>query len=101
MTAQATAPYTADLSYTFGSREGRAVLALQIASPGKFQLTAPGAPSVAGGSALAVGPSIAGRIVITAVTGVVLGLAGVGGAITIAIIRHIRAKRARPLAPLA
>jgi hypothetical protein len=94
-------PYTADVSYTFGSHEGRAVLALQIASPGRFRLAAPGAPSVAGGSALAVGPTIAGRIVITAVIGSVLILAGIGGAITVAIIRHIRAKRTRPLVPLA
>lgn len=93
-------PYTASVSYTFGSHEGHAILALQIARPGQFRLAAPGAPSVAGGSVLAVGPSIAGRIVITVVTGVTLILAGVGGAITIAAIRQSRARRARPLAPL-
>jgi hypothetical protein len=88
------------VSYTFGSHEGHAILALQISSPGRFRLAAPGAPSVAGGSVLAVGPSVAGRIVITVVTGVTLILAGVGGAITIAVIRQGRARRARPLAPV-
>ncbi len=90
-------PYTADVSYTFGSREGRAVLTVEITSPGKFLIEAPEAPAVAGGSALAIGSSIAGGIAGAAVAGALLMTAGAVGAIVIAIVRHRRAKRA--LAP--
>ncbi len=91
--------YNANVTYTFGSREGLAVLALQVASPGTFRLEAPQAPAVAGGSALAVGTSIAAGIAITAVVGAVLMVAGMFGAIIIAVVRHIRKKRARSPAP--
>ena len=96
---QSLKPYTADVTYTFGSREGRAVLTLQIASPGRFLLAAPRAPAVAGGSALAVGASITPAIAITAVVGALLILAGICGLVVIAVVRHSRAKRARALAP--
>jgi hypothetical protein len=52
--------YSSGLSYSFGSREGRAVLTLGVAQPGWFVIEAPGAPAVSGGSSLAVGSSIGG-----------------------------------------
>jgi len=53
------------------------------------------------GSHLAIGSSIAGGILVIVIPALLLMLAGIGGAITIAIIRRRRAKRARlPLTPL-
>jgi hypothetical protein len=91
--------YTGSLTYSFGSREGRAVLTLQVASPGRFLIEAPGAPAMPGGSALAVGSSIAGSIVGIALPGAVLMVVAVGGAIAVALVRRSRAKRARLPAP--
>lgn len=91
--------YDASLTYTLGSRKGVAILVLKVASPGTFRLEAPDAQAAMGGSALAVGPSIAGKIVVIALAGGLLGVVGVVGAITIAVVRHIRKKRARSLAP--
>jgi hypothetical protein len=98
-TVQSLKPHSRSVTYSFGSREGRAVLTLEIGQPGSFLIKAPGAPAVAGGSWLAVGSSIAGSIVRIVVPGVVAMLAAVGGAIAVAIVRHSRAKRARSPAP--
>jgi hypothetical protein len=86
--------YSGDLTYSFGSRDGRAVLTLQVDPPGRFLIEATDVPVVAGGS-LAVGSSVAGSIARIAAVGAVAMLAAVGGAITVAIVRHQRAKRAR------
>jgi hypothetical protein len=91
--------YSGSVTYSFGSREGRAVLTLPVVRPGRFLIEAPGAPAVAGGASLAVGSSVAGAIVRIAVPAAVAMLAAVGGAITVAIVRHSRAKRARSQAP--
>jgi hypothetical protein len=91
--------YSSGLTYSFGSREGRAVLTLTVAQPGRFLIGAPDAPAVSGGSSLAVGPSIAGGIMRIAVPATVAIIGAVGGAITIALVRRSRAKRARPQAP--
>ena len=93
--AQSLQPYSADVTYSFGSREGRAVLTLQVSHPGTFQVAAPGAPTVAGGSDLAFGPSIAGGIAGTAVTGGLLMVLGVAGGITVFVIRYTRTSRRR------
>jgi hypothetical protein len=87
--------YSGSLTYSFGSREGSAVLTLEVTQPGRYLIEAPDAPAVAGGSSLAVGPSIAGSIVRIAAPSAVAMLAAIGGAIAIAIVRHSRAKRAR------
>jgi hypothetical protein len=92
-------PYTTSVSYSFGSREGRAVLTLEVAQPGTFVIEATDAPGVAGGSSLAVGSSIAGDIVRGVVPSAIATVAAISGAIVIAIVRHSRAKRARSLAP--
>jgi hypothetical protein len=98
-TVQSLEAYSGSVTYSFGSREGRAVLALEVARPGRFLIEAPGAPAVAGRNSLAVGSSVAGSIVRIAVVGAVAILAAVGGAIAIAIVRHSRAKRTRSPAP--
>jgi hypothetical protein len=87
---QALEPYESSLTYSFGSREGRAVLTLQVASPGTFLIEAPDAPATSGDSSLAIGSSIAGRIVGIAVPSAVLMVVAVGGAIAIAIVRRRR-----------
>jgi len=87
--------YAADVNYSFGSRQGRAVLTLQVSHPGTFQVVATGAPAVAGGSDLAFGSSIAGGIAGTAVTGGLLMVLGVAGGITVFAIRYARTSRRR------
>jgi hypothetical protein len=82
--------YESSLTYSFGSREGRAVFTLQVASPGTFLIEATDAPATSGDSSLAIGSSIAGRIVGIAVASAVLMVVAVGGAIAIAIVRHRR-----------
>ena len=91
--------YSSSVAYHFGSHEGRAVLSLQIARPGRFQVRATSSVAVPG-SHLAFGSSIAGWIVAAVVPAVVLGLAGIAGAIVVAIIRQTRVKRARRPQPL-
>ena len=86
--AKSLQPYTADVTYNFGSRQGRAVLTLQVSHPGTFQVVATGAPAVAGGSDLAFGSTIAGGIASTAMpAGLLMGL-GVAGGIALVIIRN-------------
>lgn len=92
-------PYTADVSYTFGAREGRAVATLEITSPGRFMVEAPRAPAVAGGSALAIGSSIAGGIAGTTAAGALLMTVGAGGVIVVAIVRHVRNRCSSAVAP--
>ena len=90
---QSLSAYSGNVTYTFGSQEGRAVLSLDIAQPGRFQIEADDAPVIAGGSSLAVGGSIAGGIVGILVPSLVAMLAAVAGAIVIAIVRRSRARR--------
>ena len=82
--------YESSVTYSFGSREGRAVFTLQVASPGTFLIEATDAPATSGDSSLAIGSSIAGRIVGIAVASAVLMVVAVGGAIAIAIVRRRR-----------
>lgn len=82
--------YSGDVTYSFGSREGRAVLTLEISQPGRFQIEVTDAPVVEGGSALVVGGSIAGGILRIVLPSVIAMLAAIGGAIVVAIVRHSR-----------
>jgi hypothetical protein len=87
--------YESSLTYSLGSREGRAVLTLQVASPGRFLIEARDAPAMPGGSSLAIGSSIAGSIVGIVLPATLLVVAGTGGAIAVAIVR--RRRRALPI----
>jgi hypothetical protein len=88
-------PYRSSVTYSLGSRQGRAALALQVTSPGKFLVIAPAAPAVAGGSYLAFGPSIAGGIVGTVVAAVLLMLCGLAGLIVPFVVRRVQISRRR------
>ena len=83
------------MTYSFGSRQGRAVLILQVARPGTFRVVATGAPTVAGGSDLAFGSGIADGIVGTALGAGLLMLLGVVGGITVFVIRLTAHRRAQ------
>ena len=82
--------YSGSLTYSFGSREGRAVLTLEVAGPGTVLIEVADGGATPGDSSLAIGASIAGDIVGIVVPALVLMLVGVGGAIAVAIIRHRR-----------
>ncbi len=83
------------MTYSFGSRQGRAVLTLQVSHPDTFRVVATGAPAVTGGSDLAFGSSIVGGIAGTVVTGGLLMVLGVAGGITLFVIRYVRTSRRR------
>jgi hypothetical protein len=94
------ASYSGSLTYQFGSHTGAAIATLQITGPGTFRVRATSSGALPGGQ-LAFGSSIAGGIVVAAVGASVLMLAGIVGAVVVAIIRHTRAKRARAAAAAA
>jgi hypothetical protein len=86
--------YGSSVTYTFGSREGRAVLTLQIVRPGRF-LVKPSGASAVPGSDLAFGSSLAGAIVAIVLPSLGLIFLGIAGAIVLFIIRLTRTRRAR------
>ena len=86
------------ITYQFGSHGGSAIAVVQIARPGRFLVRFTSSSLPAGGH-LAFGPSIAGWIAATVIPSLVLVLAGIGGVIAVAIIRHTRARRAPPPLP--
>lgn len=88
-------PYNSSVTYSFGSHQGRAVLTLQVAHPGRFLVEPTGAISIAGGSDLAFGSSLTGGIVGTVLVSIALILIGVAGAITIRIVRGRRLRAYR------
>jgi hypothetical protein len=85
--------YSGSVTYQLGSHSGTAIATLQITGPGTFRVRSTAAEALPG-SQLAFGSSVAGWIVVAAVGASVLVLAGIAGAIVVAIIRHRRAKRA-------
>jgi hypothetical protein len=96
--AQSLQPYAADVNYSFGSRQGRAVLTLQISHPGTFRVVTTGAPAVAGGSDLAFGSTIAGGVVGTALISVLLIGLGIVGGIALFVVR-MTSRRAQMRVP--
>jgi len=87
--------YSGSVTYTFGSRQGRAVLTFQVAHAGRFLVEPSGAPS---GSDLAFGSSIAGGIVGIVLGSIALILVGIAGAIVLFVIRIVKTRRARAAA---
>src|SRR5215475_8270523 len=96
---QSLAPYNSTVTYAFGSREGRAVLSMQVSHPGRFSVETRGANSVPGGSDLAFGDSIVGGIAGIAAPSALLVLAGIIGLVVIFIIRVVKNSRARSAVP--
>lgn len=88
--------YAGTVSYAIGVHQGRAVLTLQVAHPGRFMVAPSGAAALAGrGSDLAFGTSIAGSIVGIVLPSIGLLFLGIAGAIALFIIRLTRTRRAR------
>ena len=93
-------PYSGSLSYQFGTHVGAAAGTVQIPVSGRYWVQSTSA-TLRGGH-LAFGSSVAGWIVgavvpTAVVPAAVLMLAGIVGAILVAIIRHKRLERARLL----
>ena len=90
-------PYSGSLSYQFGTHVGAAAGTVQIPVSGRYRVQS--TSSAARGGHLAFGPSVAGWIVgvvvpAAVVPAAVLMLAGVVGAMVVAISRHKRLERA-------
>jgi hypothetical protein len=95
-------PYSGSLTYQFGSHVGAAADTMQIPVSGRYRVQS---TSLSARGHLAIGSSVAGWIVgavvpTAVVPAAVLMLAGIVGAIMVAIIRHKRLERARLLQPL-
>lgn len=88
-------PYASSVTYSFGSHQGRAVLTLQVVRPGRFLVEPTGPPAVPGGSDLAFGSSIAGRVAGTVLPSIGLIFLGIIGAIVVGLIRISQVRRAR------
>jgi len=94
-------PHSGSLTYQFGSHVGAAAGTVQIPVSGRYQVQATSSAALRGGH-LAFGSSVAGWIVgavvpAAVVPAAILMLAGVVGAIVVAIIRHKRLERAGQL----
>ena len=87
--------YGTSVTYKFGSRQGRAVLALRIAQPGRFRVVTTGAPAVTRGADLAFGSSIAGVLVGIAVPAALLMVFGFLGGLALLITRIVLTSRRR------
>lgn len=87
-------PASSSMTYAFGGREGSAVATVQIDQPGRFAVRATAPDGAPAGADLAFGPSIAGWIVAAVAPAALLAVAGIGGGITVAVIRHRRIRRA-------
>jgi hypothetical protein len=95
-------PYTGTATYSFGSRQGTAVLTLQVMRPGRFLVGFSCASPVPGGSDLAFGHSISVGIVGIVLPSLALIFTGIAGVIVLFIIRLTRTRRARaqPVPPV-
>lgn len=80
--------YGSTVTYNIGSHQGRAVLTLQVTSPGRFAVTATGAPVT--GADLAFGGSIGNGIVGALLPAIPLVILGVLSAMVLLIVRIIR-----------
>lgn len=87
--------YGSSVSYTIGTRRGRAVLTLQVVHPGKFVVEPSGAGAASTSGDLAFGQSIAGSIVGIVLPTITLIFLGVGSWIILFVIRLTRTRRAR------
>jgi hypothetical protein len=85
------APYGASVTYSFGSRQGRAVLALDVSGPGRYRVVAASAPQ----GDLAFGSGIAGSIVSIVLPTIGLAFLGTGGLVAVAVVRSVKIRRGR------
>jgi hypothetical protein len=87
--------YGSSVTYAIGTRQGRAVLTLQVVRPGKFVVKPSGAGAATEGSDLAFGQSIAGAIVGIVLPTIGLIFLGVASWVILFVIRLTRTRRAR------
>jgi hypothetical protein len=87
--------YGSSVNYAIGSRQGRAVLTLQVVHPGQFTVALSGAGASTAGSDLAFGQSVAGSIVGIVLPTIGLIFLGVASWIILFVIRLTRTRRAR------
>jgi hypothetical protein len=92
-------PHTGSLTYQFGSHVGAAAGSIQVPVSGRYWVQS--TSSQVRGRQLAFGSNVSGWVVgaivpAAVVPAAVLMLAGVVGALVVAIIRHRRLERARP-----
>lgn len=88
--AKSLTPYSSSVKYSLGGHSGVAIDTLTVSGPGRF-LVATSAQNAPAGSDLAIGGSIGESIVGTVVPGVILLLAGIGGTLTIILVRRRKA----------
>jgi hypothetical protein len=85
--------YDSELTYSFGGREGRAILTMRFDEPGTFLLAS---TSEGGGRGqIAVGRSIGPRLVRTVLGGVFLGVYTLGGTTGVILLTALRRRDAR------
>jgi hypothetical protein len=92
---QSLTPYNSQITYAFGSHQGRAVLSMRVGHPGRFNVETLGGNNVPAGSGLAFGDSIVGGVAGTVLPSGLLILAGLVGLVVIFIIRIVKTSRAR------
>jgi hypothetical protein len=85
--------YGSAVTYHIGSHEGHAVLTLHVRSPGRFAVTATGAPAT--GADLAFGGSVGRRIVGVLLPAIPLIILGALGALALLIVRIVRRRSLR------
>jgi hypothetical protein len=92
---QSLTPYNSQITYAFGSHQGRAVLSMRVGHAGRFNVETLGGNNVPAGSGLAFGDSIVGGVASTVLPSGLLILAGLVGLVVIFIIRIVKTSRAR------
>lgn len=79
--------FSGSLTYSTGSRHGTAVAEVQITQPGRFLVQSTSSPAVQG-ARLAIGPSIARWVWLTALPALGLVLGGIAVLIVVAVMRR-------------
>lgn len=85
--------YGSSVTYNFGSRNGRAVLALQIKHPGRFEVTTTGTEPP--NADIAIGAGIGSSIVKALLPAIPLIILGFAASLLLFIFRTVRKRRAQ------
>jgi hypothetical protein len=85
--------YRSSVTYNFGSRNGRAVLSLQVKHPGRFEVTTTGAEPP--NADIAIGAGIGSSIVNALLPSIPLIILGFGASLLILIFRSVTKRRAQ------
>ena len=85
--------YEAEFTYDNGTRSGRAEFTVEIPDDGEYQIATQGVPG--GATTVAVGPSVAGKLVSAIVGALVIGGIGVIAGVILLIVTGIRRRKFR------